>query len=273
MHSEWQIFLPLRPALLPMAQRLALWAREAGFSVKVQLTDRLPPGVIGPALALGEFPADQDWSGPDRYQLDPLDWPTLAGFAQEHWPLQPLPRSSFGVTAASAALPGEHWGAAGLGLDLAPPEWALLQRAGQRGLQLATAESCTAGGVAARMAALPGSSAVLRQGFVVYDNAAKREMLGVRAQTLARHGAVSEPTVGEMLEAALHHADMAVAISGIAGPSGAVPDKPVGTVCLGWGVRAGPRRIETLRFAGDRWAVQYAAGSVVLGGLLEILDS
>lgn len=271
MHSELPIYLPLHPAALPMAQRVAAWIEGAGQPVRLSLCRELPLNtVIG--VALGDFANAAAWQAAGGALLDPLDWSRLAEYLCRHWPLAAMPRTRFGVTPADAALPGEIWvgNGDGLVLDLAPPEWALLRWAASRGWQLATAESCTAGGIAARIAALPGSSAVLRQGFVVYSNAAKEEMLGVSGETLQAHGAVSEAVVGEMLDGALRHADLAVAVSGIAGPGGAVPGKPVGTVCLGWASRS-RRQVCTLLFAGDRWAVQYAAGSVAIGGLLGLL--
>src|SRR5665647_2559878 len=101
-------------------------------------------------------------------------------------------------------------------------------------LMLATAESCTGGWVAQVATAIAGSSDWFERGFVTYSNAAKQEMLGVGAGTLAKYGAVSEQTAREMAAGALAHsrAQVAVAITGIAGPAGGSPDKPVGTVCL-----------------------------------------
>src|SRR5262245_50128834 len=102
----------------------------------------------------------------------------------------------------------------------------------QHRLMLTTAESCTGGGIAAAVTAVAGSSAWFERGFVTYSNAAKREMLGVQEATLQAHGAVSEPVVREMAAGALQHstAQVAVAVSGIAGPDGGTPAKPVGTV-------------------------------------------
>lgn len=271
MSSEARIFLPWRPAHLPTAQRLAAWGQRAGWRVRLELVQHLPE-VSGLALALGDFPERERWldGGPHRHALDPLDWPAMAQWGQRHWPLTDMPKSFFGD--APGVLPGEDWRRdEGLALDLAPPEWALLQLGLRHGVTLATAESCTAGSVAARVAALPGSSAVLRAGLVTYANAAKESLLGVAATTLARHGAVSEAVVLEILAGAMEHGDMALAISGIAGPGGAVPGKPVGTVCIAWGRRGGPGRAAVHHFSGDRWAVQYAAGSVALGRLIAML--
>ena len=271
MSSEARIFLPWRPAQLPHAQRLASWGEQAGWRVCLEIVQRLPE-VSGLALALGDFPEYRRWQdgSPHRHVLDPLDWPTLARWAQEHWPLSTMPLSDFGD--GTRRLPGEDWRQdRGLALDLAPPEWALLQQAHSRGLTLATAESCTAGGVAARVAALPGSSAVLQAGLVTYANLAKESLLGVQTQTLERYGAVSEAVVLEMLAGALRFGDLALAISGIAGPGGAVPGKPIGTVCIAWGQRGEPGQAAVYHFPGDRWAVQYAAGSVALGNLIALL--
>ncbi len=125
-----------------------------------------------------------------------------------------------------------------------------LQASGDR---LVTAESCTGGWIAKCMTDIAGSSAWLERGFVTYSNEAKQEMLGVGADTLARHGAVSEPAVREMATGALarSRATLAVAVSGIAGPDGGSPAKPVGTVCFGWG-RVGRVEAETWLFRGDR---------------------
>src|ERR687895_1929740 len=116
-----------------------------------------------------------------------------------------------------------------------------------RKLMLATAESCTGGWIAEAITMIPGSSAWLDRGFVTYTNDAKREMLGVRAETLDRHGAVSEPVVVEMVQGALRasRAQVAVAVSGVAGPSGGTPQKPVGTVCFAWGIEGQAPRAET----------------------------
>ncbi len=129
-----------------------------------------------------------------------------------------------------------------------------------KGWMLSTAESCTGGMVAAACTDLAGSSAWLERGFVTYSNAAKTEMLGVDAQLIAQHGAVSEPVARAMAQGAVQHAaaDVALAITGVAGPGGGSADKPVGTVWFAfagpWGVRSGMQR-----FAGDRAAVRRSA--------------
>lgn len=139
---------------------------------------------------------------------------------------------------------------------------------------LATAESCTGGWAAQAVTAIAGSSSWFDRGFVTYSNEAKQELLGVRAQTLARHGAVSEETAREMAQGALQRskATVALAITGVAGPGGGSADKPVGTVCFAWATRAGARS-ETRRFSGDREAVRRQSVVHALEGVLRALDS
>lgn len=119
---------------------------------------------------------------------------------------------------------------------------ALLRHYEAQGLRIATAESCTGGLVAGLLTEIPGSSAVVERGFVTYSNDAKTEMLGVPAELLDAHGAVSEAVARAMAEGALAHsrADVAVAITGIAGPGGATATKPVGLVHFGLAVRGRP---------------------------------
>lgn len=140
----------------------------------------------------------------------------------------------------------------------------------RHGWRLATAESCTGGWIAAVVTATAGSSAWFERGFVTYSNEAKTELLGVTGHTLATHGAVSEATVCEMASGALaaSHADVALAVSGIAGPGGATADKPVGIVCFAWGRRGAAPTAETHRFAGDREAVRRQAVVHALQGLV-----
>ncbi|MGA7802657.1 MAG: nicotinamide-nucleotide amidase [Gammaproteobacteria bacterium] len=138
---------------------------------------------------------------------------------------------------------------------------------------LATAESCTGGWVAKVVTDIAGSSQWFDRGFVTYTNAAKQDMLGVQGATLEAHGAVSEATVAEMVRGALAHsrADLALAISGIAGPGGGTAAKPVGTVCFGWGVRDGALRTATERFDGDREAVRRQSVGHALRGALDVI--
>jgi len=131
-----------------------------------------------------------------------------------------------------------------------------------RGLTLATAESCTGGLIAAALTAIAGSSAVVTAGFVTYSNAAKMRMVGVQEASLAAHGAVSEPVAREMAEGALaaSGADIALSCTGIAGPGGATPGKPVGLVFVGCARRGAATVVERHVFPGDRTAVR--AGTV-----------
>ncbi len=141
-----------------------------------------------------------------------------------------------------------------------------------RGWRLATAESCTGGGVAHAITAIPGSSEVFDRGFVTYSNDAKVEMLGVALETLGRHGAVSEPVAREMADGALRasRANVTVAITGIAGPEGGTADKPVGTVCFAWATLDSALVVRTEHLSGDRAAVRTAAIRVALDGVLAL---
>jgi len=151
----------------------------------------------------------------------------------------------------------------------------IAERLAARGALLATAESCTGGWAAQALTALAGSSNWFERGFVTYSNAAKEEMLGVRPETLTRYGAVSEETAREMALGALRHsrASVALAVTGIAGPSGASREKPVGTVCFAWAQNGAAPRSETRHFAGDREAVRRQSVERALAGVLELLDA
>ncbi len=140
-----------------------------------------------------------------------------------------------------------------------------------RGWMVATAESCTGGWIAKCLTDIAGSSAWFDCGFVTYSNAAKQELLGVAAETLEVHGAVSEATVAAMARGALAHsrAHLVVAVSGIAGPGGERPGKPVGTVCFAWATRDGPETVVTRRFTGSRDAVRRESVACALQGLLD----
>lgn len=141
------------------------------------------------------------------------------------------------------------------------------------GLMLVTAESCTGGGVAQAITDIAGSSAWFERGLVTYSNASKVEMLAVRQATLDAHGAVSEATVREMLEGALTHsnAQVALAITGIAGPDGGTPAKPVGTVWFAWGIKHGARIARVHQLHGTRAEIRAQAVIIALQGTLEIL--
>lgn len=143
----------------------------------------------------------------------------------------------------------------------------------RRQLMVATAESCTGGWIGQAITMVPGSSEWFERGFISYTYISKREMLGVKPSSLERHGAVSEQVVREMALGALRHshAQVSVAVSGVAGPGGGTPDKPVGTVCFAW-ARA-PREVvtETRRFRGDRDTVRRRTVEQALRGIVALL--
>ncbi|NDC61396.1 MAG: CinA family protein [Betaproteobacteria bacterium] len=168
-----------------------------------------------------------------------------------------------------------------------PSESALIGLASalmQRGWLLATAESCTGGMIAAACTDLAGSSQWFERGFVSYSNEAKQDMLGVPAALLAQHGAVSEAVAQAMVLGALNRsqAQVAVAVTGIAGPTGGSSNKPVGTVCFAWGMPTdgGPTvgaesawvKLQTCHFEGDRNAVRVATRQHALHQLLVLLN-
>lgn len=137
--------------------------------------------------------------------------------------------------------------------------------------RVTAAESCTGGLVAGAITATAGSSGWFDQAFVTYADAAKIALLGVSDALLAVHGAVSEPVARAMAEGALVRAgaDLSVAITGIAGPGGGTPGKPVGTVCFAWAVRGVDAEAVTQRFRGDRDAIRQASVVAALEGLIE----
>ncbi|OGT84355.1 MAG: damage-inducible protein CinA [Gammaproteobacteria bacterium RIFCSPLOWO2_02_FULL_61_13] len=143
------------------------------------------------------------------------------------------------------------------------------------GLKLVSAESCTGGGLAHAVTAVPGSSRWFERGFVTYSNDSKRELLGVSAATLQDFGAVSEQTAVAMAVGALHqsHGDISVAITGIAGPDGGSADKPVGTVCLAWAQGSGATRSAQVLLPGDRDAIRDQSVALALQGLLDMVEA
>jgi nicotinamide-nucleotide amidase len=156
----------------------------------------------------------------------------------------------------------------------------LSERLGQalqaKGWQLALAESCTGGMIAQSVTAIAGSSAWFDRGFVTYSNAAKTEMLAVPEALIAEFGAVSEPVATAMAAGALaqSRAHISGAVTGIAGPSGGSPHKPVGTVCFAWALREAELpstiSVETRQFDGDRTQVREQAAMYLLAGLLRL---
>ncbi|MFA6931248.1 MAG: CinA family protein [Lentisphaeria bacterium] len=162
-------------------------------------------------------------------------------------------------------------------MDLFSERISLARAVGQKlkaaGWLLAAAESCTGGGVAAVLTEIPGSSEWFAGGLVTYSNDWKKRLLGVREETLASHGAVSQETVAEMLTGLLkkHKVQAALAVSGIAGPGGAVPGKPVGTVFMGVACK-GKTHIQCCLFPGNRVAVREQSVGMTLRMLLQLLE-
>ncbi|MBW8371245.1 MAG: CinA family protein [Thiobacillus sp.] len=142
-----------------------------------------------------------------------------------------------------------------------------------RGWMLATAESCTGGWVGQLLTSLPGCSQWYERGFITYANAAKIEMLSVPADLIDTHGAVSEATASAMATGALahSHAQATLAISGIAGPGGGTPQKPIGLVCYGWALADGTVMSSTCRLDGDREEIRSRAVAAALRGLIELI--
>lgn len=144
----------------------------------------------------------------------------------------------------------------------------------ERGFMLTSAESCTGGWIGQTVTSVAGSSAWYDRGFITYSNQAKQQILGVQATTLAQHGAVSEQTAQEMALGALKmsEAQIAVAVTGIAGPDGGSKEKPVGMICFGWAVRHGLAHSQTCLFSGDREAIRRQAVATALSGTLHLLN-
>lgn len=143
----------------------------------------------------------------------------------------------------------------------------------KRKWKLVTAESCTGGWVGQAVTSVPGSSKWFDRGFITYCNVSKQELLDVKPETLEKYGAVSEETVKEMTEGALKnsHADLSLAITGIAGPGGGTPEKPMGTVCFGWAFSNQKTQTCCEHFSGDRNSVREQSVRFVLERLLSIL--
>jgi nicotinamide-nucleotide amidase len=158
--------------------------------------------------------------------------------------------------------------------DFASEVEALANALQSRGAMLASAESCTGGMIAAACTDRAGSSAWFERGFVTYSNAAKSEMLGIDPGRIAAHGAVSAEVARAMVEGALVHSEAtwAVAVTGIAGPAGATPGKPVGTVWLAIGRRGGTPALQLLQLVGDRAAIRAQTVLAALQRLREAIE-
>jgi nicotinamide-nucleotide amidase len=142
-----------------------------------------------------------------------------------------------------------------------------------KGLRLATAESCTGGGIAEALTSVAGSSDWFECGFVSYSNESKQSMLGVSQESLARHGAVSEAVVKEMATGAVanSNAQVSVSVSGVAGPGGGTPEKPVGYVWIAWTQQAGKSSATCFHFQGDREQVRYQTIEAAIDGLIDLV--
>jgi len=142
-----------------------------------------------------------------------------------------------------------------------------------RKLMMAAAESCTGGWIGQAVTMVPGSSKWFDRGFVTYTNLAKKQMLGVTQRSLGNYGAVSEDVAAEMARGAIRHsaADVSVAITGIAGPTGGSRSKPVGLVWFAWAVRGGAVQTRCFRFKGNRTEIRLQSVAVALQGLIDLL--
>ena len=159
--------------------------------------------------------------------------------------------------------------------DLIRRASAIGEQLSRRRLMLVTSESCTGGLAAAAITSIPGSSQWFERGFVTYSNRSKQELLGVRETTLETHGAVSEAVALEMAQGALQHshAQVSLAVSGLAGPGGGGRDKPVGMVCFAWAGQGMTARACTRHFGGDRYQVRRQAVLVALQGVVDFFDA
>ena len=159
-------------------------------------------------------------------------------------------------------------------MDNAALAVAIGQNLRDRGYLLTVAESCTGGGIASVLTDVVGCSAWFERGFIAYSNEAKQELLGLRTATLEAHGSVSEAAVREMASGAFKnsHAQVAIAVSGIAGPGGGSPEKPVGTVWFAWAIPNADIRTSQQLFQGDRITIRTQTINAALIGLLNTLS-
>jgi nicotinamide-nucleotide amidase len=143
------------------------------------------------------------------------------------------------------------------------------------GLMLVTAESCTGGMIAAAMTDRPGSSAVFERGFITYSNEAKSELLDVPKDMLMKHGAVSAPVATAMVKGAIAHsrAELAICVTGIAGPDGGTDAKPVGLVYIGFGDKVGVVEVAEHRFTGDRDSIRKQTVEAALKHMIKFVDN
>lgn len=243
----------------------AVWQSE-GDGIRVRI---LEPALAEPALVAALTEAGADPRAEGRYTAFGVGEDELRALLPASATLTPL-------------LPGEWWveGAEGAGdprldPDLGAPEDRVGRVLAAAGDTVATAESCTGGAIAERLTAVPGSSGYMDRGWVVYTNAAKEALLGVPGGILAKHGAVSEPVARALVTGALERGDarLAVAVTGVAGPSGGTSDKPVGTVWLAAGRRDGTMVSRCPVFPGSRGEVRWRSVSAALALLMEAMEA
>jgi nicotinamide-nucleotide amidase len=143
----------------------------------------------------------------------------------------------------------------------------------QRGFMLVSAESCTGGWIGQSVTSIPGSSNWYERGFITYSNNSKSEMLGVSHRSLEKYGAVSEQIATEMAAGAISssHAQISVAVTGIAGPGGAMEGKPVGKICHSWAIKDGLARTSVCFLEGDRESIRKQAVAIALQGTIDLL--
>lgn len=143
----------------------------------------------------------------------------------------------------------------------------------QRGIMLASAESCTGGWIGQTITAIPGSSKWYERGFITYSNLSKQEMLGVDEHLLRKFGEVSEQIASEMAVGAICNspAQLSIAVTGIAGPGGATEGKPVGMICHGWAIKAGLVKSSVCMLKGDRESIRKQAVAIALQGAIDLL--
>jgi len=143
----------------------------------------------------------------------------------------------------------------------------------QRGIMLASAESCTGGWIGQTITAIAGSSRWYERGFITYSNLSKQEMLGVDERLLNKFGAVSEQIALEMAAGAISysHAQLSIAVTGIAGPGGATEGKPVGMICHGWAIKDGSVKSAVCLLEGDRESIRRQAVAIALQGAIDLL--
>ena len=242
---------------------LADWARDG---------DGLRIGLHEPDLAEEGFIAALADAG-----VDPRRAGRFSALAEDEAALRAaLPAAA----TVQPGLPGEWWVANAEGADhptldseLRPPERVLGARLAAAGATVATAESCTGGGIAERLTAVPGSSAYVDRGWVTYTNAAKEAQLGVPGGVLDKHGAVSEPVARAMVQGALERspAGLALAVTGIAGPGGGSAAKPVGTVWIGAGRRGCEPEARCFHFPGSRGEVRWRTVNAAIAMALELV--